>query len=155
MSQEPAKEPIAGDGYAVGNVDGLGEGYGFRKVRSALGVSEFGVNALVLPPGLETGFHLHERQQELYLVLSGEIEIEFGDGARHRLDAGGMARVDAPVARKITNVGDAAAVYVIVGAEGGYVGRDGLLPEGEQRVADQRRLTGSGLSALAPSSNGG
>jgi hypothetical protein len=26
-------------------------------------------------------------------------------------------------------------VYVIVGAKGGYVGRDGRLPEGEQRGA--------------------
>ena len=33
--------------------------------------------------------------------------------------------------RKIRNVGDDDAVYVVVGAEGGYVGRDGLLPEGE------------------------
>jgi hypothetical protein len=30
------------------------------------------------------------------------------------------------------NVGDEDAVYVIVGAEGGYVGRDGIAPEGEQ-----------------------
>jgi hypothetical protein len=29
------------------------------------------------------------------------------------------------------NVGDGDAIYVIVGAKGGYVGRDGKLPEGE------------------------
>ena len=131
VSLEEAREPIEGDGYAVASLDGLGEGYGFRKIRSELGVTEFGVNAIVLPPGIETGPHCHERQQELYFVHSGRIEIEFGDGASHTLGPGGVARVDAPVERTIRNHGPDDAVYVIVGGEGGYVGRDGLLPEGE------------------------
>jgi hypothetical protein len=38
-------------GYAFGSIDELGEGYGFRKVRHALGVTAFGVNAIVYPPG--------------------------------------------------------------------------------------------------------
>lgn len=134
MSSEEVGEPVEGEGYAVASLDGVGEGYGFRKIRHAVGVTEFGVNAIVMPPGIESGFHLHERQQELYFVHVGEIEIEFGDGTKHRLGPGGFARVDAPVERKIRNVGETDAVYVIVGAEGGYVGRDGLLPEGEQRV---------------------
>ena len=134
MSGEEAKDPIEGDGYAVASLDGIGEGYGFRKIRQTLGVTEFGVNAIVLPPGIETGFHLHERQQELYIVHTGELEIEFGDGSTHRLGPGGMARVDAATHRKLKNVGDGEAIYVIVGGEGGYVGRDGIQPEGEERV---------------------
>ena len=133
MSVEEAGEPIEGDGYAVANLDGLGEGYGFRKIRSGLGVTEFGVNAIVLPPEYETGFHLHERQQELYFLHSGEVEIEFGDGSKHRLDPGGLARVDPATPRKLRNVGEGDAVYIVVGAAEGYVGRDGILPEGEQR----------------------
>ena len=127
---------MEGGGYAVGDLDGLGEGYGFRKIRKELDVTEFGVNAIVLPPGIETGFHAHERQQELYFVHRGEIEIEFGDGSKHVLGPGGLARVDAPTMRKLKNVGEDDAVYVIVGAEGGYVGRDGIAPEGEQRVRE-------------------
>ena len=123
-----------GDGYAIADLDDVGDGYGFRKVRKELGVSEFGVNAIVLPAGLETGFHAHERQQELYFVHAGKLEFEFGDGSTHVLEAGGFARVDAPMMRKIKNVGDDDAVYLIVGAAGGYVGRDGIAPEGEQRV---------------------
>jgi mannose-6-phosphate isomerase-like protein (cupin superfamily) len=126
---------VSGDGYSVGNLEDLGDGPGFLKIRSELGVTEFGVNAIVLPAGIATGFHLHERQQELYFVHSGAIEIEFGDGSKHALEAGGLARVDASTERKLRNPGDTDAVYVIIGAEGGYVGRDGLLPEGEQRVA--------------------
>ncbi len=127
---------MEGEGYAVADLDGLGEGYGFRKIRKELGVTEFGVNAIVLPAGVETGFHAHERQQELYFVHSGTIEFEFGDGSKQVLGAGGLARVDAPTMRKMKNVGDDDAIYVIVGAEGGYVGRDGIAPEGEQRVRD-------------------
>ncbi len=122
----------SGDGYSVAHLEDLGSGPGFLKIRPELDVTEFGVNAVVLPAGIETGFHMHERQQELYFVHAGEIEIEFGDGSTHALGPGGLARVNAATARKFKNTGDSDAVYVIVGAEGGYVGRDGLLPEGEQ-----------------------
>lgn len=131
MSREEVREPIEGAGYAVASLDGLGEGYGFRKIRRALGVEAFGVNAIVLPPGYETGRHYHDAQQELYFIHRGTIAIELGDDAVHQLGAGGMARVDAPTVRRIRNVGDEDAVYVIVGGKDGYVGRDGRLPEGE------------------------
>ena len=94
-------------------------------------MTEFGVNAIVLPPGWETGRHYHERQQELYFVHRGELEFEFGDGDKHRLGPGALARVDPSTVRAIRNHGPDDAVYVIVGAAGGYVGRDGRLPEGE------------------------
>jgi mannose-6-phosphate isomerase-like protein (cupin superfamily) len=123
----------SGPGWASANLDDLGEGPGFRKIRSSLGVEAFGVNAIVLPPGIATGAHYHERQEELYFVHAGEIEFEFGDGSRTRLGPGGLVRVDAATHRAIRNVGNSDAVYVIVGGEGGYVGRDGRLPPGEQR----------------------
>ena len=93
-----------GDGWAVGNIDDLGEGPGFRKIRRELDVSEMGVNAIVQPPGVEPDFHLHERQEEVYFVHEGAVEIEFGDGTKHRLDAGGLARVAAATPRKVTAV---------------------------------------------------
>ncbi len=70
-----AAEPITGEGWAVAHLDELGEGPGFRKVRAPLGVTAFGANAVVLPPAFTTRRHYHDRQQELYLVLEGEIEI--------------------------------------------------------------------------------
>jgi mannose-6-phosphate isomerase-like protein (cupin superfamily) len=120
-----------GDGYAVGDLDALGEGYGFRKVRVGLGVTAFGINAIVMPAGYETGSHYHDVQEELYFVHRGAIEMEFGDGAVHRLDEGGCARVDASTVRKVRNVGDGDAVYLCAGGKDGYVGRDGRTPEGE------------------------
>jgi quercetin dioxygenase-like cupin family protein len=118
-------------GYAVGSLDSIGDGYGFRKVRKALGVTAFGVNAIVLPPGYETGHHFHDEQEELYFCHRGTIEISFGDGTSHVLEEGGFARVDPATERSIRNVGDGDAVYVIIGGKDGYVGRDGRTPEGE------------------------
>ena len=120
-----------GTGYAVGRQQDLGEGPGFRKVRRGLGVSAFGVNAVVMPPGIESGFHAHDVQEELYFVHRGTIEIEFGDGSTERLEAGSFARVDAPTMRQLRNVGAEDAVYICVGGKGGYVGRDGRAPEGD------------------------
>jgi mannose-6-phosphate isomerase-like protein (cupin superfamily) len=131
-----------GEGYAVANLDDLGEGPGFRKVRKSLDVTAFGVNAIVLPPGIETGFHYHDEQEELYFLHSGTIEMEFGDGTVERLDAGGLARVNAATVRKLRNVGDVEAVYLCAGGKDGYVGRDGRVREGEeQRVKAVHELS--------------
>jgi hypothetical protein len=61
--------------------------------------------------------------------------MEFGDGTSHRLDEGGFARVDAQTLRKVRNVGDGDAVYLCAGGKDGYVGRDGRMPDGEQRIS--------------------
>jgi mannose-6-phosphate isomerase-like protein (cupin superfamily) len=129
MSDE-VHEVVSGEGWAAANLDGLGEGYGFRKVRSNLDVKAFGINAIVAPPGFSTPFHAHERQEETYFVHSGTIELELGleGGERVRLGPGGVARVDADVFRAVHNVGDGDAIYVIAGGAGGYVGRDGVRP---------------------------
>jgi quercetin dioxygenase-like cupin family protein len=135
-----------GEGYALANLDEMGEGYGFRKIRRLLGVESMGINAIVMPPGFESGFHYHDEQEEIYFVHSGQLELEFGDGTKHVLGPGGVARVAAATHRKTKNVGDGDAVYVIAGAKDGYVGRDGRAPEGE----DSPR--GDGLGTLPSSS---
>lgn len=119
-------EITAGPGYAVGNLDAIGAGPGFRKIRRELGVTAFGMNAIVLPPGYDTGSHYHEHQEETYFVHSGRIAITFGDGTTHELDPGGLARVDATTVRNVRNIGSGDAIYVIVGGKDGYVGRDGV-----------------------------
>jgi quercetin dioxygenase-like cupin family protein len=131
---DQVKEVVEGEGYAAANIDALGDGPGFRKIRRAVGVTAFGINAIVLPPGAETGFHYHDEQEETYFVHRGLVEFEFGDGAQVTAGPGGVVRVDAATHRKIKNVGDEDAVYVVAGGKDGYVGRDGRLPEGETRV---------------------
>jgi uncharacterized cupin superfamily protein len=123
------KDPVNGDGWAITTIDDLGDGPGFRKVRSALGITGFGVNAVVLPPAWVTPRHSHERQEELYLVLDGEIEFDL-DGARHTVRRGGLVKVDPGTTRSLRNTSDSAeATYFCVGGAGGYVGRDGVTPD--------------------------
>ncbi|HEV2998572.1 MAG TPA: cupin domain-containing protein [Solirubrobacteraceae bacterium] len=144
-----------GDGYAVGNLDDLGGGPGFRKVRKGLGVTAFGVNAIVMPPGIESGSHYHDLQEELYFVHRGTIEMEFGDGSVHRLQEGGLARVDATTVRKIRNVGDVDAIYLCAGGKDGYIGRDGRVPPGEeQRVRALHDLSAEPHSGAMPGTSG-
>jgi uncharacterized cupin superfamily protein len=127
-------ETVEGDGYTVSSLDALGEGLGFRKIRAPLGVTAFGANAIVIPPGFATNRHFHDRQQELYFVHRGTIELELGDGTTHRLEEGGLARVDGPVPRRLRNVGEGDAVYVSVGGLDGYVGRDAHLAGDEEEA---------------------
>jgi uncharacterized cupin superfamily protein len=121
---------VKGDGYALAHLDGIGEGPGFRKVRRALGVTGFGVNAIVIPPGITGTRHKHERQEELYFVHRGRLELRFGDGSSHILGPGGVAWMDAQTVREVHNPSvDEDVVFLAVGAAGGYVGRDGQPPD--------------------------
>jgi quercetin dioxygenase-like cupin family protein len=125
MAQE-VRETVKGEGYAVGHIDGMGEGPGFRKVRQELDVTAFGVNAIVLPPGMAGRRHSHERQEEIYFVHQGQLEFEFGDGSTHLLGPGAVARVDAHTVRVLRNPSDSDdAIFLSAGGADGYVGRDG------------------------------
>jgi mannose-6-phosphate isomerase-like protein (cupin superfamily) len=127
------KEVKEGQGWAAVNVDALSDEPGFRKIRRALGVTAFGVNAIELPGGVETGYHFHDEQEELYFVHRGRLEFAFGEGEEPiELGPGGIVRVDATTVRKVKNIGAEPAVYFVVGGKDGYVGRDGRLPEGEE-----------------------
>jgi len=113
-------------GYAFGSIDELGEGFGFRKVRRALGVTAFGVNAIVMPPQYSGFHHYHDRQDELYFVHSGRARVEVGDEVRE-LGPGGMVHVESTTPRRVSNAGDEPLVLLVVGAKDGYVERDGQM----------------------------
>jgi len=114
------------DGYAFGSLDELGDGPGFRKVRAALGVTAFGVNGVVYPPGFEGFLHFHDEQDELYFVHKGRIRVDV-DGESRELGAGGLFHCSSTTPRRISNVGDEDAIVYVVGGKGGYVERDGHL----------------------------
>lgn len=113
-------------GHAFGSIDSLGDGYGFRKVRKALGVTAFGVNAIVYPPGFEGFLHYHDLQDELYFVHAGTARVEV-DGEERLLGPGGLVHVESTTPRKVSNGGDDDLVLLVVGGKGGYVERDGQL----------------------------
>lgn len=113
-------------GYSFGSIDELGEGPGFRKVRSALGVTAFGVNAVVYPPGFDGFMHYHHSQDELYFVHQGRARFEVA-GEERELGPGGLVHVESTTPRKVSNAGDEELVLLIVGGKDGYIERDGHL----------------------------
>ena len=117
---------MLGVSYAFGSLDELGEGYGFRKIRQALGVEAFGVNAIVYPPQYEGAEHYHDTQDVLYFVHRGRIRVDV-DGESRELGEGGLFHASSTTPRRISNVGDEEAVVFVVGGKGGYVERDGHL----------------------------
>jgi mannose-6-phosphate isomerase-like protein (cupin superfamily) len=129
---DEVQQVVQGEGWAVANLEALGDGPGIRKVRKELGVTAFGVNGIELPPHFAAGRHYHEQQEELYFVHRGRLELEFGDGSVQLLGPGGLARVDAATVRRMRNPGDEPVLVLIAGGKDGYVGRDGRLPEGEE-----------------------
>jgi mannose-6-phosphate isomerase-like protein (cupin superfamily) len=114
-------------GHAFGTLDELGEGYGFRKIRRALGVTAFGVNAIVYPPGYTGFLHYHDTQDELYFVHRGTARFEVGDEVRE-LGPGGLVHVESTTPRRVSNASESEDLVVfVVGGKDGYVERDGHL----------------------------
>jgi uncharacterized cupin superfamily protein len=129
-------------GYSFTSLEELGDDYGFRKVRRALGVTAFGVNALVLPPGFPGFPHWHDTQDELYFVHRGRARVEIGDEV-HELGVGGLLHVESTTRRIVSNASDSEdLVLLVVGGKDGYVERDGHLVDPERDLA-RRQAFGS------------
>jgi mannose-6-phosphate isomerase-like protein (cupin superfamily) len=121
--------------YAFGSLDELGDGPGFRKVRRALDVKAFGVNGIVMSPGMEGFEHFHYEQDELYFVHRGRARVEIG-GETRELGEGGLLYVESTTPRKVSNASDTdELVLLVVGGRGGYVERDGMLVDPERDLA--------------------
>ena len=111
--------------HAFSSIGELGEGYGFRKVRAALGVTAFGVNAIVYPPGYEGFHHFHDTQDELYFVHAGTARVEV-EGEERILEPGGLVHVESTTPRRVSNASETEDLVLLVfGGKGGYVERDG------------------------------
>jgi mannose-6-phosphate isomerase-like protein (cupin superfamily) len=130
-------------GYAKGSIDDMGEGPGFRSVRRALGVTAFGVNAIVYPPGQEGFLHYHDEQDELYFVHRGRASFEV-DGEQFELGPGGVVYVESTTPRKVNNRTDEDLVLFVVGGKEGYVGRDGQLVDVERDLSRRQSFTSGG-----------
>ena len=129
-------------GYAFGSIDELGEGEGFRRVRRALGITAFGVNAIVFPPGFEGFLHYHDKQDELYFVHRGRARVDVG-GETRELGEGGLVHVESTTPRRVSNASETEElVLLVVGGKDGYVERDGQLVDPE-RDLPRRQAFGS------------
>jgi len=102
----------------------LDSGERFQRLRAQLGVSTFGINLLVLQPGQTGRIHRHERQEEVYLVLEGELSLVL-EREEHRVPAGGVVRVAPEVRRQLVNRRSQRLALIALGGSEPHEGRDG------------------------------
>ncbi len=100
------------------------QGEMFQSLRRELGATSFGINVITLAPRQRGRVHVHERQEEVYLVLEGKLTL-IVEGEEHVLEVGDLARVPAPTRRQLTNAGPERARVLALGAYGEHEGRDG------------------------------
>ncbi|MFL5825366.1 MAG: cupin domain-containing protein [Thermoleophilaceae bacterium] len=97
----------------------------FQSLRSELGASAFGMNLIVLQPRERGRVHAHRDQEEIYLVLEGELTL-IVDGGEHTLARHELARVPPPVRRQIANKGPDRLLLLALGGAGEHIARDGI-----------------------------
>jgi len=111
--------------FAVAAEPGGPDGEIFEPIRRHLGARSLGVNRLELQPRQRMRVHLHERQEELYFVLSGTLTL-IVEEVEHEIPVGTLARVGPSTRRQVTNRGDAPVVVLCFGAAGEHESRDAL-----------------------------
>jgi mannose-6-phosphate isomerase-like protein (cupin superfamily) len=96
----------------------------FQSLRRELGVNGFGMNVIRLRPGQRGRIHSHREQEEVYLVLEGELTLVV-EGESQVLRADEAVRVGPGIRRQIANAGSEPLVLLALGGSGEHVGRDG------------------------------
>ena len=112
------------DGVSFTQLD-LDAGERFQALRRELGVSTFGLNLILLQPGQVGRIHRHERQEEVYIVLDGELSL-YVEGEEHVLAQGALARVAPNVRRQLANRRPRRVVLLALGGATDHTGRDGV-----------------------------
>ena len=108
--------------YTAVNIDDIeGIAFGsFKRARSAVGASAFGMQVLDLPPNAD-GYPEHDHsdggQEEVYVTLGGGGDIEI-DGERVPLSQDTIIRVGPSARRKIWPGAEGARVLAIGGVPG-------------------------------------
>lgn len=111
------------DPYTVKRIDEMEATYlgSFKLARAELGISSFGMQVIELPPNIDQypeHDHSEDGQEEVYIALSGEGEIEVA-GDTHPIDTETMVRVGPGVKRKVTTSDSPLRLLVIGGIPGG------------------------------------
>jgi uncharacterized cupin superfamily protein len=119
-------------GIAFTHLD-LDVGERFVSLRTALGLSTFGLNLILLEPRQRGRIHRHERQEEVYVVLEGELTL-IVEGEEHTLRPGDAVRVAPELRRQLVNRGGERLAILAMGGAEAHVGRDGIAFEGWDAV---------------------
>jgi mannose-6-phosphate isomerase-like protein (cupin superfamily) len=95
--------------------DSVSEQVHVKRLTDQLGATKLHANAWSLAEGAQMKRHLHREQEELYVVLGGDAEIEV-DGATHKLGERDALVAPAGATRQISNVGVGPLTYLAVSA---------------------------------------
>jgi uncharacterized cupin superfamily protein len=114
-------------GVSFASLD-LETGERFVSLRRALGITTFGANLIVLEPRQRGRIHRHEHQEEVYVVLEGELTLVVEEEP-HVLERGDVARVAPDMRRQLVNAGDERVALLALGGAEPHVGRDGVAYE--------------------------
>src|SRR3954454_3095832 len=117
--------PAMRQGVSFAKLD-LDAGERFVRLRHELGLETFGLTLLVLEPGQRGRIHRHERQEEAYVVLAGQLTLEVEGDQVHTLAAGDAARVAPEVRRQLSNRGMERVALLAMGGAEAHQGRDGV-----------------------------
>jgi uncharacterized cupin superfamily protein len=109
----------------------------FQSLRRELGIHSFGMNLITLQPRERGRIHAHQRQEEVYLVLEGELTLVV-EGVEHALGRGRLARVAPRMRRQLINRGPERLVLLALGGSGEHAGRDGRAWEAWEDTGEGR-----------------
>ena len=87
----------------------------FQRLRDPLGVQGFGINLLRLEPGQRGRIHRHLVQEEVFVVLEGELTLGL-DGEERTYGPQEVVRVPPAVRRQMINRGSEPTVLLALGA---------------------------------------
>ena len=96
----------------------------FVSLRTALGVSSFGLNQITFQPGQRGRIHRHGEQDEVYLVLRGTLTL-LVEGEELEVGENELAHVPPSVRRQLVNRSSTPCTLIAIGAAGEHEGRDG------------------------------
>jgi mannose-6-phosphate isomerase-like protein (cupin superfamily) len=111
------------EGVTRARID-FANGERFQLLRRELGASSFGLNVLTLQPRQQGRIHRHRDQEEVYVVLRGELTLGF-DGEELRVAEGEVVCVAPEVRRRVMNRGEVPVVVLAIGGAGEHSSRDG------------------------------
>jgi uncharacterized cupin superfamily protein len=104
---------------------GSGERFSSLSLSDALGLRSFGLRLHTLAPRQRNRIHLHRDQEEVYLVLEGELTIGFEGGEELTVRRHELVRVPPEHRRQLMNRGDAPVQLLAIGAAGTHESADG------------------------------
>ena len=147
---DSAVDELASPDYTVKRVDAMERAFGgaFVRVRAELGVESFGIQVVDLPPNSgdisPEHDHLHNCQEEVYLLLDGSAEVALPD-RNVPLDRETFVRIGPGTRRRVRTGPDGARLLMIGAVPGGV-----YEPQENSRLGGPETLAPTASSALIP-----